>query len=608
MAFRSKRDSAKANLPKSDSSQTDSSPADSGRNLPAYPEAETGPAPTRDSGGAAAERGSEPESKLGPGLGPDPESGPAELEICRERLDRALWAARLAWWEWDVETGRVDCSPRKLEMLGFSPGEIAPSVDAFIHLIHPEDRESAMTAMREHLRGNRPVYEIRYRLRTREGGWKWLQDRGRVSARDEGGRPVRVAGAVQDIDEIKRAEAERDWLFNLSSDLFAVSDLEGTFRQVNPAWSWMLGWTAGELVGRPWAELFHPEDREAGEAALKRLASGRPLSELELRHRHRGGGWRWLSWNAEPRLAEGRIYGTARDITEQKSRKADLEQYRDHLEELVDRRTAELTEINGRLAREVGQRRRAEDRLRRRTEALGRSNADLEQFAYIASHDLQEPLRKVRAFGDRLNTKYGHCLEERGRDYLERMRSAAERMQNMINELLTLSRVSTRGRAFAKTDLDGLLAEALSDLELQIERTGGRVSAGPLPRLFADPAQIRQVFANLVGNALKFHREGVPPEVRISSEAEPGEPPPAWRIRIADNGIGFEASQADRIFQPFQRLHGRGEYEGSGIGLAICRKIVERHGGVLTATSAPGEGSTFEIRLPVHPPSGSPST
>ncbi|MFP4308107.1 MAG: sensor histidine kinase [Desulfococcaceae bacterium] len=530
-----------------------------------------------------------------------PETEPARL---RERLDLVLRAAGLAWWDWNLETGTVDFSPRKLEMLGFAPGDVAPTADAFIDLIHPEDADAAKTAMREHLDGRRPMYDVRYRLRTRDGGWKWLRDRGRVVARDVDGRPLRVAGAVQDIDEIKMAEAERDWLFNLSSDLFAVCDLEGRFRQANPAWSWILGWTAEELVGRPWSELIHPEDREAGDAALKRLKGGRPLSELELRHRHRGGGWRWLSWNAEPRPAEGRIYGAARDITEQKIREADLESHRNHLEELVERRTAELTEINNRLALEVGERRRAEARLRRRSEALARSNADLEQFAYIASHDLQEPLRKVRAFGDRLETKYGHVLEDRGRDYLERMRSAAERMQTMVNELLTLSRVSTRGRAFVETDLDGLLAEVLSDLELQIERTGGRVTADPLPRLSADPAQIRQVFANLIGNALKFHRKDVPPEVRIAASPDPGDPPPAWRIRVSDNGIGFEESQAERIFQPFQRLHGRGEYEGSGIGLAICRKIVERHGGLLTAKSRPGEGAAFEIRLPVHTPTG----
>jgi len=558
----------------------------------------------------------DPIDPIDPAAGPasprsasSPDSGAAEeLEIVRARLDLVLCAAGLAWWDWNVETGRLDFSPRKLEMLGFAPGDVEPAVDAFIDLIHPEDAGAAMTAMEDHLRGKRPMYDVRYRLRTRDDGWKWLRDRGRVVARDGDGRPLRVAGVVQDIDEIKKAEAERDWLFNLSSDLFAVSDLEGRFRQVNPAWSWIMGWTAEELVGRPWSELIHPEDREAGEAALKRLKGGRPLSELEFRHRHRGGGWRWLSWNAVPRPAEGRIYGTARDITEQKTRDAELESHRNHLEELVDQRTAELTEINDQLVREVGERRRAEDRLRRQTEALGRSNADLEQFAYIASHDLQEPLRKVRAFGDRLETKYGDLLEDRGRDYLDRMRSAAERMQTMINELLTLSRVSSRGRAFIETDLDRLLAEVLSDLELQIERTGGRVTADPLPRLPVDPAQIRQVFANLIGNALKFHRKDVPPEVRIDASPEPGEPAAAWRIRVSDNGIGFDESQADRIFQPFQRLHGRGEYEGGGIGLAICRKIVERHGGVLTAASPPGQGSVFEIRLSVHPRTGSPES
>lgn len=531
-------------------------------------------------------------------------SSAAELAIVQERLDLVLWAAGLAWWDWNVETGAVAFSPRKLEILGFRPDEIEPTVDAFIDLIHPDDYDAAMTAMREHLRGRRSVYEIRYRLRKRDGGWKWLMDRGRVVARDADGRPLRVTGAVQDIYEIKQAEEERDRLFNLSSDLFAVSDFSGRFRQVNPAWSRALGWTTREIVDRPWIEMVHPDDQGAGDAALDRLRAGEAVSGLELRHRHRDGGWRWLSWNAAPQVAETLIYGVARDVTEAKAREAELQRYRSHLEELVDQRTAELSEINQQLTREIGERRRAEARLRQQTEALARSNADLEQFAYIASHDLQEPLRKVRAFGDRLQTKYGELLEARGRDYLERMRSAAERMQTMINELLTLSRVSTRGRAFTRTDLSALLEEVVSDLELRIERTGGRVVADPLPELAVDPAQIRQVFANLIGNALKFHRPAVPPEVRVTAEAE-GDPPAAWRIRVADNGIGFDESQLDRIFQPFQRLHGRGEYEGSGIGLAICRKIVDRHGGDLSARSVPGEGATFEIRLPVHPDSGS---
>jgi PAS domain S-box-containing protein len=531
----------------------------------------------------------------------------AELAIVQERLDLVLWAAGLAWWDWNVETGAVAFSPRKLEILGFRPDEIEPTVDAFIDLIHPDDYDAAMTAMREHLRGRRPVYEIRYRLRKRDGGYKWLMDRGRVVARDPDGRPLRVTGAVQDIYEIKQAEEERDRLFNLSSDLFAVSDFTGRFRQVNPAWTRALGWSGREIIDRNWIEIVHPDDRAAGRAALERLKAGEPVSGLELRHRRRDGGWRWLSWNADPQTAEELIYGVARDVTEAKAREAELERYRSHLEELVDQRTAELTEINEALAREVGERRRAEARLRRRTEALARSNADLEQFAYIASHDLQEPLRKVRAFGDRLETKYGEVLEARGRDYLERMRSAAERMQTMINELLTLSRVSTRGRAFTPADLSALLEEVVSDLEMRIERTGGRVVADPLPALAVDPAQMRQVFANLIGNALKFHRPEVPPEVRVTAEAE-GDPPAAWRIRVADNGIGFEESQLDRIFQPFQRLHGRGEYEGSGIGLAICRKIVDRHGGAISARSQPGEGAVFDIRLPVHPDAGSSST
>jgi two-component system sensor kinase FixL len=250
----------------------------------------------------------------------------------------------------------------------------------------------------------------------------------------------------------------------------------------------------------------------------------------------------------------------------------------------------------------------SEEKLKEFARKLERSNEELARFAYIASHDLQEPLRKVQAFAGRLKTKYGDLLTGEGQDYLERMVGAASRMQVLITDLLQLSRVTTKGAAFTHTDLGQILREVVSDLEIQIENVGGAVTAGYLPTIEADATQMRQLFQNIIGNALKFNRRDVPPRVDIKYQVEQDQngnqgsdsSGQVCRILIKDNGIGFDAKHAERIFSPFQRLHGRGEYEGTGIGLAVCKRIIERHGGLISAQSVPGVGSTFIVTLPVR--------
>ena len=234
---------------------------------------------------------------------------------------------------------------------------------------------------------------------------------------------------------------------------------------------------------------------------------------------------------------------------------------------------------------------------------LEQSNRDLQEFAYIASHDLQEPLRKVLAFGDRLAKKYGDVLDETGRDYLKRMRDASQRMQTLINDLLTFSRVSTRAQPFTKVDLNALIQDVISDLEIQIDRTVGKVEISDLPMIEGDSTQMHQLLQNLINNGLKFHKEDIPPIVQVSMKISRNK----CQIFVKDNGIGFEKQYLDRIFKPFQRLHNRQEYEGSGMGLAICRRIVERHSGEITATSALGKGSTFIVTLPIYQSKGEKS-
>ena len=278
------------------------------------------------------------------------------------------------------------------------------------------------------------------------------------------------------------------------------------------------------------------------------------------------------------------------------------------LESRVKERTAELEGANAILTKEIGERRRAEQKLRRLTVELERSNRELQDFASVASHDLQEPLRKIQAFGDRLQAKYESQLTDEARDYLQRMQSSASRMKNLIDDLLTFSRVTTKAQPFHAVNLEVVARALLNDLEVRLSQTGGRVEIGKLPTIEADPVQMHQLFLNLIANSLKFHRQNVPPLVRVESidadgnvPTQPGAHAPheMCTIVVKDNGIGFEEKYLDRIFTPFQRLHARGDYEGTGMGLAICRKIVERHGGTITAKSVPDEGTRFIINLPV---------
>jgi PAS domain S-box-containing protein len=251
---------------------------------------------------------------------------------------------------------------------------------------------------------------------------------------------------------------------------------------------------------------------------------------------------------------------------------------------------------------DVTEHKNAEKQLELFNEKLQQSNRELQDFAYVASHDLQEPLRKVQAFADRLNTKYADALEGTGLDYLERMRSAAARMQKLIQDLLTFSRVSTKAQPFAAVNLDEVTREVLSDLEVSIEQAGAVIEITELPMLQADPLQMRQLMQNLIGNALKFRQAGISPVIKISGRhVKTGKKDfreDLWEISVEDNGIGFDEKYLDRIFTVFQRLHGRAEYEGSGVGLAVCRKIAERHNGSITARSTPGKGTIFTVTLP----------
>ena len=296
------------------------------------------------------------------------------------------------------------------------------------------------------------------------------------------------------------------------------------------------------------------------------------------------------------------------DITAQRALQLTLEQQVQQRTEEVAAANEALTTINEELEASNEEFAAINEKLEEANALLNRSNENLQQFAYVASHDLQEPLRKIQSFGDLLKARY---TEANGEElvYLERMQSAARRMSGLIKDLLDYSRISTRRDANGPVALDEVVRLVLSTLELTIQETGAQLSLEPLPTVLGDVTQFNQLFQNLLSNALKFRRPGIAPRIAVRASQVAADHLPEniklsrgsnayHRIDVLDNGVGFEEKYLDRIFQVFQRLHGKGGFAGTGIGLAICEKVVTNHGGAISATSQPGQWATFSVYLP----------
>ena len=362
-------------------------------------------------------------------------------------------------------------------------------------------------------------------------------------------------------------------IFEQSTIGICTLNVRGEIQDANQSIEGILGFSRQALKGKSLISFSHPEDNELENTCFQELLGQKKTQyTLEKRYLYQGKTITWCTVT----------------VSQAKSSSSKEPLFIAQLIEITERKKLELE-------------------LKKRAAELSRSNDELAQFAYTASHDLNEPLDKIASFGKLLKSECGHLLTDAGSDYLEYMQNSAKRMQKLIASLLQLSKVSTHGCPFEQVDLNQIVQDVISDFKLRIDKKNVNIMVEELPVIEADPIQMRQLFQNLIGNALKFQLGEVVPQIHITgstsifSKKNPsaGAIKNLCQIRVKDNGIGFEPRFAKRIFDILQRIHPRQKYEGAGIGLSICRKIVDRHNGKIKARSQIGEGTIFIVTLPI---------
>jgi two-component system, chemotaxis family, sensor kinase Cph1 len=492
------------------------------------------------------------------------------MRASEARLRLALESAEIGIWDRDVATDLVTVSPQFLGRYGLE-GEVVTSYASWERLIHPDDRERVEAGRRATIETGAPL-DLEFRVALPSGERIWVQFKGR-GVPDGRGALTRVMGVL--IDVTARKEAERA-LARYADDLRASQDQLRDVIDATGAGYFFISLQEGQsTLSRRGAELLgfetqempslpeivseaqarmHPNDlNRVISSFLMFVETESERNEMEFRVRAPDGGWRWvqaISTSAE-RDEAGHVVALAGFLFD------------------------------------IDEKRKAE-------EALRRSNKELQQFAYVASHDLQEPLRSVISFSQLLEKRYTGRLDQDADEFIGFIVEGGLRMQALIQDLLQFSRVEMTAKPLEPTDVAAVVAAVVRSMETPLQEAGASVTVGHTPMVKADAAQLEQVFTNLLGNAIKYRREGVLPEIRIEGRRAG----PMVEITVADNGIGIEAEYFDRIFEMFRRLHTHDEYEGTGIGLAVVKRIVERHGGTVRVESTPGEGSTFSFTLP----------
>ncbi|MGB8195333.1 MAG: chemotaxis protein CheB [Chitinophagaceae bacterium] len=513
-----------------------------------------------------------------------------ELSQSEERFRLVTKATNDTIWDWDLGKNKMWWSEGFYASFGYDANDKSIYNSAFkLEKIHPDDKKRVANSIYQQINSAGQQWSAEYRFARADGSYADILDRGYI-LHDEQGMPYRMLGSMLDVSELRRVEQEV--ASNIEQKKFLAESMplivwtatpDGSLNFINHEFEKYTGLSVKDGMDRGWEKIIHPDDQPELNMEWHNAMQQRKYFSVEIRLLRHDGDYCWHLVKANPRKDEGgelqMWVGTFTDIHEQKMAN-------EMLESRVKDRTRELQQMN--------------------TE-LESSNIELQQFASVASHDLKEPLRKIHMFSNLIKDKYLNNLESPATSYLDRIISSSARMTTLVNDLLSFSRLSVN-QLFKVTNLNDLLKDILADLELVIEEKNAVIEIGQLPEIEAVPGQMRQVFQNLLSNALKFSRKGTNPHIRLRSEfiaAKSLEGPSAadgnfCRITISDNGIGFDEQYRDKIFTIFQRLHTKEKYEGTGIGLAITKKIVDKHNGLITAHSIENEGSNFIIILPVR--------
>ncbi len=493
-----------------------------------------------------------------------------DLQVAEERWKFALEGAGDGVWDWNVQTGTAFFSRHWKEMLGHAEEEIGNDPDEWERRVHPEDRQHALSKIEAHLEGETPGYASEHRVLCKDGSWKWILDRGMVVSRDAEGRPLRMIGTHADITALKHAEAELRTLSRVveqSPASILITDKAGNIEYVNPRFEELSGYSMREVVGRNPRILKSGMTPPAVYEQLWRTIMKGGTWHGELCNRNRNGEVFWESASISGLVdGQGRIVHFAAvkvDITERKQMEAEIRALNESLERRVAERTAELE----------------------------RANRELNAFTYSISHDLRAPVRSLNGFSSMLKESEADGLTPHGQELLGRILRNSRRMGDMIDDLLRLSRIGRGGLTVQQVDLDDLVADIVAEIAESYSRT--EVALERLHAVACDRGLVRQVFENLIGNAFKFSANGDVPRVEVGAKHVDGEKV----FYVRDNGVGFDMRYADRLFGVFQRLHNESEFPGTGVGLAIVKRIVERHGGRIWPESAPNGPTIFNFTL-----------
>jgi PAS domain S-box-containing protein len=475
-----------------------------------------------------------------------------QLRRSQAGLNRSQEMAGLGSWEWDIASDEVAWSEELHRLYGTPPDRFEASYEAFLDQVHPDDRERVEKLISQAYETGEP-FEFDHRVARPDGQVLILHAHGEVTL-DEEGKPVRMAGTAQDVTAQRQAEESERRLAGIveqSEDAIIAKDRDGVITEWNQGAERVYGYSSEEALGNPISILI-PRDRAAEEwTVLTRVLEGHPVERYETT-RLRKGGRRVVVWvNTSPlRDAGGTIIGASS------------------------------------ISRDVGP-------LKSAQQQLERQNAELEQFAYVASHDLQEPLRSIAGFVQLLERRYSGQLDEDADRFIGFVVSGVERMQALIDDLLAYSRAGRAELQRQPVNVRDAVEGAVALLEASIRDSGATVEIGELPIVDADRGALRQVFQNLISNGIKFNDNGSPRVAVSASQTAEG-----WRFSVEDNGIGIDPDHSERIFRMFQRLHGRDEYGGTGIGLPICKRVVERHGGHIWWEPLPEGGTVFRFTIP----------